>query len=235
MARYRWLQFVGLLCVAAILVGTGLYLSRYLVAETEMVSPELYQRSQIEVERLRKQLNVQKGLLLEAQARHEVDRAALELVRQDLARQREEITDLDEGMRFYRGLMAPGEIAQGFSLQGLELVRRETGNIYAYRLVVQQEARKHEPMRGELFVTVQGVQNGQVVSYPLPQLARDIEGEAITLRFLYFQVIEGELQLMDGFEPQSVEVVAELSSPRKMEVREQYPWHLQEKFTHVGK
>ncbi len=173
--------------------------------------------------------------LATANTRHEVDRAALEMVRQDLAGQREQIADLDEGLRFYRSLMVPGEIAQGFSLRGIELVAREVSGVYGYRLVAQQEARKHEAMRGEVQITILGSHEGQPFSYPLAELVQDMKSNSIPLRFLYFQAIEGELVIPDGFEPQTVEVVAELSSPRKMEVRESYPWQLQEKFTHVGK
>ncbi len=46
---------------------------------------------------------------------------------------------------------------------------------------------------------------------------------------------EGELELPEGFQPGSVNLVATASSPRKAEVRVQFPWQLQERFTHVGK
>ena len=41
--------------------------------------------------------------------------------------------------------------------------------------------------------------------------------------------------LPEGFEPRSVSLVATATTPRKMEAREEFPWQLKEKFTHVGK
>jgi hypothetical protein len=73
------------------------------------------------------------------------------------------------------------------------------------------------------------------VSYPLSELSADLEESVVALRFRYFQAVEGELMLPEGFEPNGISVVANVSSPRKAEAREQYPWQLQERFTHAGK
>ncbi|MBN7799119.1 DUF6776 family protein [Parahaliea mediterranea] len=220
---------------AALLLGLGIYLGQRAAYSGMGMDPERYRELERALPQARQQIADLERQLGAANTRHEVDRAALEMVRQDLARQREQIADLDEGLRFYRSLMAPGEIAQGFSLRGLELMARETPGRYAYRLVAQQEARKHEVVRGTLRLEVLGLADGQPVSYPLSELARDVENGDIPLRFRYFQAIEGELELPEDFEPQAVEVLAAVSSPRRLEVRESYPWQLQEKFTHVGK
>ena len=120
-------------------------------------------------------------------------------------------------------------------MRPLELVALDNPGYYSYRIVAQQEARKHSQLKGELSVEVIGVLAGQQVSYSLAELSSDIEGSEIALRFRYFQTIDGELSLPEGFEPRSVSLVATAIAPRKMEVREQYPWQVTEKFTHVGK
>ena len=43
------------------------------------------------------------------------------------------------------------------------------------------------------------------------------------------------MSLPEGFEPVSINVVATATTPRKTEVREQFPWQVKERFTHVGK
>lgn len=221
--------------IAALLLGLGIYLGQRAAYSGMGMDPVRYRELERALPEARQRVAELERELGSAATRHEVDRASLEMVRQDLARQREQIADLDEGLRFYRSLMAPGEIAQGVSLRGLELMAREAPGRYAYRLVAQQEARKHEVVRGALQLKVLGLADGQPVSYPLSELAQDVESGDIPLRFRYFQAIEGELELPAGFEPQSVEVVAAVSSPRRLEVRQSYPWQLQEKFTHVGK
>jgi len=167
--------------------------------------------------------------------RNEVDRAALEMVRSELAQQKLQIAELEEGIQFYRSLMAPGEIAQGLSLRPIELVPTSDSERFAFRLVAQQEARKHSTLQGELYAELVGTVDGQRKSYPLSSLSEDLDSSVITLRFKYFQSIEGELTLPPGFEPESISVIASASKPRDMEAREKFSWAPQEKFTHVGK
>lgn len=233
--RHRQVVVLAAALIAALLLGAGIYLGLRAAYSGMGVDPARYRELQQALPRAQEQVAELERELATARTRHEVDRTALELVRKNLAEQREQIADLDEGLRFYRSLMAPGEIAQGFSLRGFELIQRDTSGRYAYRLVAQQEARKHDTVRGEVKISVLGLRDKQSVSYPLAELAQDVEGNTIPLRFRYFQMIEGELEVPEGFEPQRIEVVATITNPRKLEVREQYPWRLQERFTHVGK
>jgi hypothetical protein len=176
-----------------------------------------------------------RGKLDLERTRHEISRRALEMVRSEIASQKEQIADLEEGLSFYKGLMAPGESAAGLSLRAMEIVGREEPGRFAYRILVQQEARKHSLLEGELHVEVFGSLLNQELSYSLAELSDDVDRDAIALRFRYFQAIEGELTLPEGFEPIGIRLVASVSKPQKTEVREQFNWEAQEKFTHVGK
>lgn len=176
-----------------------------------------------------------KGKLDLERTRHEINRRALEMVRSEIASQKEQIADLEEGLSFYKGLMAPGELAAGLSLRTVEIVPREEPGRYAYRILVQQEARKHSLLKGELRVEVFGSRLDQEVSYSLAELSEEVDQDAIALQFRYFQTVEGELTLPEGFEPHGIRLLASASKPQKTEVREQFDWEVQEKFTHVGK
>jgi hypothetical protein len=90
-------------------------------------------------------------------------------------------------------------------------------------------------VEGTLAVTVSGSSAGKDVSFPLAQLSKDFDTQASTLHFRYFQAIEGELVLPQGFEPQGITLVAKASKPRKSEAKKQFPWELQERFINVGK
>lgn len=221
--------------VAIVILGAGFYLGQTATYSGLGIDPASYRslmdseaERQGELEALQSELDMQK-------TRNEVDRGALELVRSDIASQKQEIAELQEGLQFYRSLMAPGEIAQGLSLRAIELVPREAPGVFAYRIVAQQEARKHATVKGELYIEVFGRLDQESVSYPLSTLSDDLDSNVVPLRFKYFQSIEGEMLLPDGFEPVSVNVVASATAPRKTEVREQFPWQVKERFTHVGK
>ncbi len=90
-------------------------------------------------------------------------------------------------------------------------------------------------VEGTLSVEVFGLKGEAEVSYPLAELSEDFDRGAAALHFRYFQAIEGELVLPEGFEPRGMTVVARVSKPRETEVREQFPWKLQERFINVGK
>jgi hypothetical protein len=170
-----------------------------------------------------------------SRTRQEVDKHALELVRKELAGQRQEIAGLEEALGFYRSLISPGEISPGLSLRGMELMAGDQPRQYLYRIVVQQDARKHQQLKGELEVMISGVLGGEQVQFPLAELSEDFRDDGASLQFRYFQSSEGMMVLPEGFEPGSVRVEARTLKPHKYDIREEYPWQVKERFTHVGK
>jgi hypothetical protein len=223
------------LLVASAGLLAGFELGRHAAHRDLGMDPEGYREARASLVRAGKQIQSLESELDVVRTRHAVDREALEMVRRDIAQQKEQLASLEEGIRFYRGLMAPGEIAEGLSFRQPELVAREEASSYGFRIVAQQEARKHDLLEGELSLEVFGEQDGEPVSYSLARLSDDIEDEVIALRFRYFQAIEGELTLPEGFIPGGIDIVATSSTPRKAEVSERFAWRIQERFSHVGK
>ncbi|MCB1679530.1 MAG: hypothetical protein KDI16_12680 [Halioglobus sp.] len=227
------LVLVGAVSLLAVLAA-GFYLG-WRTAYSDMgLDPRRYREMQRTLPLARDEISRLTGKIEVQRTRREVDRAALEMVRQEIADYREQISDLEEALQFYRGLMAPGSIARGLSLRSFELVATSQPQRFAYRIVAQQKARRHALIRGVLRAEVSGVLDGREVSYPLSELSPDLQGAAVPLRFRYFQSIEGQLTLPDGFAPKEVRAVASASAPRKTEVRESFPWRVQEKFSYGG-
>ena len=166
---------------------------------------------------------------------HQLDVATLEIVRKEIAAQKDQISQLEEGLQFYKSLMAPEVIAQGLSLRKLELLATDEADRFVFRLVAQQEALKHPLLKGSLSVELFGQWDGDEISYSLAELSDDFEASTVALRFRYFQAVEGDLKIPPGFEPRSFKVVAKASSPHSVEIREEFPWEVQERFTYVGK
>ena len=77
-----------------------------------------------------------------ARTRSEVDEASLEMVRAEIAAQKEQLAVLEEELQFYRSLMSPEELAQGLSLRDMELVALEQPGeaLYTYSLTGEVEA-----------------------------------------------------------------------------------------------
>ena len=168
------------------------------------------------------------------ETRREIDAAALEMVRRELAAQQETIAELERGIRFYKSLMAPGELAEGLSIRGVDVSPVEENGRYPFRILVQQSARKHELLTGLLRVTLVGSNEEDIVEHDLAALSEQVPGTDIRLRFKYFQAIDGELALPQGFAPEVVRVSATSTKPRRSEISEEFPWPVQEKLSHVG-
>ena len=206
--KRRPIIILVVILLLALAVEAGFYLGQHLAFSGMGANPDTYQAMQAELISVQNRLRSRDAELEIVSTRREVDRQTVELVRKELAGQSEEITALEEGLAFYRGLMSPGDIAPGLNLHDLELMVGEQPGHYFFRIVLQQEARKHALLKGKLEVVISGVQDGNEVEYSLAELSDDIEVEGIPLQFRYFQSIEGQLVLPQGFEPGKFRVQA---------------------------
>jgi hypothetical protein len=214
-------------------LASGIYLGRHWADPRgeRKVQVELMQS---ELSAMEASLKAARGDLEIQRTRHEVDKHALELLRSEIAAEKERTADLEEGLSFYRSMVVSEATAKGLSLRKPELVPGDNTGRVRYRFFVQQKDREYEMVEGRLSVEVFGVSGDRELSYPLAKLSNDFDDKAATLQFRYFQAIEGEITLPDGFEPKGMKLEARARKPREMEVREQFPWTLQERFINVG-
>lgn len=220
-ARRRRRLLLGLAAIVLFVLGAlvGAWGNLYLGLESTWENRQL--RSQI-VSQAR-QLEELRQWKSDAETRREIDRAALEMVRNELAEQQETITELEKGVHFYRSLMAPGELAEGLSVHSIDLKPGSDG-AYQFRILVQQSSRKHQLLTGDMKVLVHGERNGEHIAYNLSDLSEQVPDADIRLRFKYFQAIDGELKLPDGFTPTVVSTTARSNKPRRAVVQKEFPW-----------
>jgi hypothetical protein len=151
-----------------------------------------------------------------------------------MAAEKQRTAELEEGLSFYRSMLVSDEPEKGLDLHEPELIPGDKRGLFAYRIFVQQKDREFEMVEGALTVEVFGIREGEPVSYPLAELSEDFGVDAATLHFRYFQSIEGNLALPEGFLPKGITLAARTSKPRETEISEEYPWELQERFINVG-
>jgi hypothetical protein len=233
--RRREIQVVVAGLAMAIVLATGFYFGQRAAYSGMGISPASYREMKAAMPLKEQQIEELEHTLDVSRTRSEVDRAALEMVRREIAAHKKQVMDLEESLRFYQGLMAPEELARGLILRPVELIATSAENRFAFRIVALQEARKHSLLKGTLSVTVEGVVGDEELSFPLSALSDDIKDGNLVLRFRYFQAIEGELVLPPDFQPGGISMVANTSAPQKVEVREFFPWSVQEKFSYAGK
>ncbi len=154
----------------------------------------------------------------------EVDRQAVENVRAVVREHKQTITKLSEEISFYKGLMAPTERERGLGVRSWEVYPTNDARRFQFKLVLQQLAVKHTVLKGVVTVQLVGRQGDVEQVFPLHIVSEQVEEANIKLRFKYFQHLEGELQLPEGFAVERVDIIAKASAPKNVQVEKHYSW-----------
>lgn len=219
-------SFVVLICVCGF-SAAGYWLGGYLATkEVNRLAAEngelnlTLEGANSTIEQLRQQVaNLRLG--------SEIDKRANDDVRVEVVSLKDKIATLEADISFYRGIMAPKDNVRGLTIGQVNFIATSAPRHYQYRMVVQQLATNHKLISGSLNVTVVGRQGDEARQISLMDLSDQINDKNIKLRFKYFQNIEGELVLPDGFEPERIELIAKSSSTGQS-VEKKFGWLVQE-------
>ncbi|WP_075185877.1 DUF6776 family protein [Teredinibacter haidensis] len=158
----------------------------------------------------------------------EVDRKASETVRQEVITLKDQVAALQEENSFYRNLMAPTGNKRGLTFGAVEVVDTDKPRTYHFKVVLQQLATNHQLLTGTLTFDVVGRLNGVEASFSLSQLSEQVSQDAVRLRFKYFQTVQGELSLPEGFEPERIELVAKSAGKTPVTIEKRFGWLVEE-------
>lgn len=118
--------------------------------------------------------------------------------------------DLRTQLAFYQQVMAPELNEQGFLIEGFNLEPALSDNSYRFELVLMQQNKTKNTLKGNLKVTLIGSENGKAKQYTLDSMLSNQDQKKMTFSFKYFQVIDGEIRLPEGFQPEQVSVNANI-------------------------
>lgn len=212
--------------VAAAVIG-AFVLGQQLAMNSESRAQRDLAALQAELESIRKAEQQLRRQRENAKLGAEVDRKSLEEVRQEVIDLKAAIAGLEEENQFYRNLMSPNGDAKGLAFGPVEIVQTERPRTYRYKVVVQQLATQHELLTGTLNFNVIGRQSGEAKILALKEISSDIDSSSIKLRFKYFQNVEGELVLPEGFEPERIELEARPSGSNSAVIEKRLAWQAQ--------
>lgn len=236
--RYRpWQRMVLIVAVIGLLLAVGVLSAFWGGYHTNTAQQKLslelntLQKRFLKTQKQRDQAEQQ---LANAHLGADVDRRSVNDVRVVLREHQQTITELNEEISFYKGLMSPSERERGLSVRSVEWYKTNKPGHVQFKLVFQQTALKHRLLRGSVRVVLVGwvnAEDGAQVTerrYALSDLSEDVKKKDIPLRFKYFQNLEGELVLPEGFDVQKVELVARALAPKKVQIEQTVDWHLQD-------
>lgn len=183
----------------------------WLYVEYRSISPAEANAMREEQSYLKQEVDDLRQQLTQAQMNSEVDRKSSEELRQQLLVRREQIAQLEREVAVYKMMssrVSRNPLGIGF---GRFSVRQISDDSYHIKLVVQKLAENDTEFVGHLESTLVGNQAGAERRIPLAQVSVAVEGaqpvqEKMPVQFKYFQNIETDLRLPEGFEPVRMEV-----------------------------
>lgn len=161
-----------------------------------------------------------------AELDREVEGKSYADVKNDLADLQAQVLKAREELTFYRGIVSPEDGIGGLRVQRFEVLRGAAENQYRLRLVLQQSLRQDAVVSGAVSIAINGVRENRPVTLTLAQVGGKTRADGLApFQFRYFQNLEQDVVLPEGFEPRAVNV--EVRSSRLVPVRESYPWQVQ--------
>lgn len=211
--RRAFNYFIGLMLL--MIVGASSFFFGYdrgaaqnLVAESAGANQDLG-RLQHEAEALRQEVaNLKLAAIVDAQAHEDVWRQTIE--------QKSKIAELERNIAVYRGMIAKSDKSNpsGISIGAVQISGSGGVRGYKYKFVVQQLVAHDETFKGTMSINIVGARAGQKMAIPLSTASMQVPAELIPLNFKYFQSIEGDLLLPEGFAPEHIDVVIKSSNKK---------------------
>ncbi len=195
----------------------GLALKVAVVREKDAVVSQLAESEQANAD-LRREL-------AELRLGGEIDSRANEEIQDTVEGLQQQIAELSEEIRFYKGVMLPNVENRGLRIERLDVANTTRENTFRYSLLLTQVVDKHEYVQGGVRIAIRGREGNSEKELTLTELD-EAQNEAIRFRFRYFQNIDGELQMPAGFEPEEVTIVAQSSGRNGQRLEKRFDWQL---------
>ncbi|QFI53899.1 DUF6776 family protein [Aeromonas simiae] len=145
--------------------------------------------------RLRKVLEVRDTQLM-------TQKSAFEQLQQTLKSQESQLQEQKRQLAFFERIMRPTEEVPGVVIDNLTLEATSVAGRVHYRIALIQPSRQRDLNRGRVSVRVEGSQNGKPKALGAVELGMKNGETRYALR--YFQLLEGNWQLPEGFVPDKV-------------------------------
>jgi hypothetical protein len=133
----------------------------------------------------------------------QIDKQAYGEVELSLKEAQNEMLELKEEVAFYRSIVSPSETASGVTVTGFSLEGIGEEHSYRFKLVLSQLKTNNRVVKGYARVVLEGLAGGVQKQLALKELTGGAL-DRLKLRFKYFQNIEGDIVLPEGFLPSRV-------------------------------
>lgn len=166
-------------------------------------------------------LNEQVALL---ETHRDIDREAYRQVEANLGKLQRKIQEQRDAIAFYRGIVSPADGGRGLRVQELKLRKGNEEGQYFVRLVLVQALQHDRSVKGDVEFSLEGDQDGELMTYSLEQLVPADEDSAWPFSFRYFQDFDRQLILPEGFQPEKVHIEVRSRTKSVASVTQSFLW-----------
>jgi len=154
-----------------------------------------------------------------------MDQRATEEVQSTIRGLRERVAQLEQDIVFYRQVVSEETGSTGLTIGQFDISATNVDDRFRYKLVLrQQDADGDTFLTGHVNVNLVGKQGAEQVILPLREVSENVDQLDIRLRFKFFQNIEGELALPDGFQPERIQIAAVATEPVAKSIDQNFTW-----------
>jgi hypothetical protein len=219
--------FRGLAAVAAVALVALLVLLAYNRGQAsgglEAAQVALERRELIaKADRLEQQNSKLNAQVAELEMARKLDREAYGQVEQTLGELQSQLSRQADDLAFYKSIVSPADGVQGLRIHRFEVRPGTAPREYQLRLTLIQSMRHESVAAGLVQVVVHGMQGDHPARYSVGELLGRPKAQ-LPFSFRYFQTIEQDVTLPEGFQAFEAEVQVR-SGKLRFPMQQSFPW-----------
>jgi hypothetical protein len=219
---FRWLAAAAAVTVVGLLLAiaynrgqasAGLSAAQVALERRELVA---------KADRLERQNSKLNARVAELEMARKLDREAYGQVEQTLGELQSQLSRQADDLAFYKSIVSPADGVQGLRIHRFEVSPGAEPREYRLKLTLIQSMRHESVASGLVQVVVHGMQGDRPARYSVGELL-DRPKAQLPFSFRYFQTIEQDVTLPEGFQAFEAEVQVR-SSKLRFPMQQSFPW-----------
>jgi len=180
-----------------------------------------------EIARLNREAEQMRDSIALLQTSRGIDSEAYQQVEARLQVLQGTIQEQAEDLAFYKGIISPEDGQAGLKIRKFQVRQAATPGNYLLQLVLIQAKQHDRRVSGVVQLSLDGTRNGEPVSLDIKTLRAEPGASADTAySFRYFQDLEEEVTLPEGFKPERVSVEVRPTGRSARIIREEFSWNV---------
>ena len=151
----------------------------------------------------------------------QISREANRELQSALAEREEEVAGLRAEVAFYERFVGSTAQRRGLTVHELNL-RPGEGRVWHFAATLTQNLDRGQASEGGVTLAIEGTRNGRLEQLGWADLRQQDEAPPVAYSFKYFQQVQGDVVLPDGFTP--VRVTVRAAPERGSAVEQSFPW-----------